>query len=214
MPHRYDPKSRLLSERLLDADALRENPESVFAIDREGHVIFVNDGWDRFASENRDDSEKAPAWGVGSDFFAAISEPLRPFYRRLLDQAPLYGRSVRPLTHCYECSSPSVYRKFNMQVYALPGDQGHLIVNSLIVERPHDPTSRSSHTPDPRHYTDAQGLIRQCAHCRRVQNANETARWDWVPAWVARPPSNTSHGLCPVCSLYYFPDEPSPTQAA
>ena len=28
--------------------------------------------------------------------------------------------------------------------------------------------------------------------------------WDWVPAFVAQPPSKISHGLCPLCTVYYY----------
>jgi len=31
-----------------------------------------------------------------------------------------------------------------------------------------------------------------------------TQSWDWVPALVAQPADNLSHGLCEACSAYYF----------
>lgn len=98
-----------------------------------------------------------------------------------------------------------------MQVYALPGGQGHLIVNTLIVERPHDRESRPPCAPDPTRYSDRHGLIRQCSHCRRVQDPVAPTRWDWVPTWVERAPPNTSHGICPVCDSYFFPEGANPT---
>lgn len=77
--YRYDPRYRALLEQLFDAESLDEHPESVFAIDRDGRVIFVNAGWSRFARSHGEDPETALASGIGTNFFAAISEPLRSF---------------------------------------------------------------------------------------------------------------------------------------
>ncbi|MDZ7826889.1 MAG: hypothetical protein U5R48_13845 [Gammaproteobacteria bacterium] len=75
-----------------------------------------------------------------------------------------------------------------------------------MVESLHDPETHSPSAPEPASYLDEHGLLHQCAHCRRMANQTEPARWDWVPAWVEAPPPNLSHGICPLCLEYYFPE--------
>ena len=53
--------------------------------------------------------------------------------------------------------------------------------------------------------THENGLICQCAHCRRVKDFREEERWDWVPDWVTKCPDNTSHTFCPTCFGFYYP---------
>lgn len=210
----WDPRYRGLLDELFGLDELAENPESVFAVDHEGRLVFLNPGWDRFARENGGHPQMAEAWGIGADYFSAISMPLRGFYRNLLERAPVRGETLTPRSHVYECSTASLFRQFHMQVYALPRNRGWLILNSLILERPHDRASHPVHPPDSERYRDAQGMIRQCSHCRRIHDPSDAARWNWVPAWVQRAPANTSHGLCPVCDRYYYPEDPEPSRGA
>lgn len=191
--------------QIINAEALDGHPESIFVIDPDGRLVYVNEGWYRFADSNGGQPQIADTWGIGASYFAAIPEPLEPFYRHLFRQAPAYGETATPLTHCYQCSTPTVYREYSMQIYSLPEQQGHLVVNSLVVERPHDPQEQPPKDPSGAHYIDDGGFIHQCAHCRRIQHQGSEARWDWVPAWVEQPPPNTSHGICPVCLDYYFP---------
>ena len=59
----------------------------------------------------------------------------------------------------------------------------------------------------PELYTDANGLIHQCAHCRRVRTVTRQVRWDWVPAWVAQRPADVGYTLCPACAKDVYPEE-------
>jgi hypothetical protein len=55
-------------------------------------------------------------------------------------------------------------------------------------------------------YRDERGLIVTCSSCRRVRRARPgVAQWDWVPAYVERMPDGVSHGLCELCSRFYYP---------
>jgi hypothetical protein len=71
-----------------------------------------------------------------------------------------------------------------------------------LVEAPHP---GSPHAADVSEYEDAFGVVSACANCRRVRNRRDLGRWDWVPAWVARPHPRTTHGLCDACLEFYHP---------
>lgn len=188
---------------VFDVDELEAHPESVFAIDPQGILVYVNPAWHRFARNNQGAAAAAEPWSVGRNFYDAIPEPLKTFYRGLFARAPRFGKSLEPVAFSYDCSSPELFRRYSMLVYALPDDAegrpaGHLVVNSLLEERPHD---REPQPPSRERYEDEHGILHQCAHCRRVKGAGV---WDWVPEWVDTPPANASHGLCPVCFDYFF----------
>lgn len=200
-----DERSGRLIADVFNVDELEAHPESVFAIGRLGTLLYVNPAWFRFGRNNGGAPAVETSWGIGANFFDAIPEPLKTFYLELFARAPRFGESLEPASFSYECSSAELFRRYNMLVYALPDDDdgrpaGHLVVNSLIEERPHD---RDPHPPRRDRYVDHLGLLHQCAHCRRVKDVNE-GNWDWVPEWVEVPPAKTSHGLCPVCFDYFF----------
>lgn len=137
---------------------------------------------------------------MGASYLKAIPQPLRPFYERFLAATPDAGTTLHPNSHVYKCSFPARFRKCSMQVYALRERSGFIVINSLVVEAPHDPVLRVPRNPDFHAYEDGCGFIVQCSHCRLVKHAGEHERWDWVPEWVALSPSNTRHGLCPCAS--------------
>lgn len=205
MSAQFQQKYPELIRKIISAEQFDDHPESIYAIDPDGHLIYVNAGWHRFAETNGGQPQIADSWGIGANYFAAVPESLESFYRHLFRQAPEYGAGVSPLTHCYQCSTPTLYREYNMLVYALPERAGYLVVNSLVIEAPHDPQVQHPRSPDRARYTDGRGFVHQCAHCRRFQCQGREVRWDWVPAWVRQPPERTSHGICPVCADYYFP---------
>lgn len=92
-----------------------------------------------------------------------------------------------------------------MHIYPLPADRCFMVVHSLVESRPHDSADRPTCAGDDTRFRDTQGLIHQCAHCRRIQRTREPDHWDWVPEWVRKCPVGTSHTLCPVCDLYFYP---------
>jgi hypothetical protein len=79
-----------------------------------------------------------------------------------------------------------------------------VVINSLIVERPHELVASP---PLDANYRDSNGLITMCCHCRRVCQVTARSAWDWVPAFVQSPPANVSHGICTPCLNLYYPDE-------
>jgi hypothetical protein len=203
--HIDDRFAALLSPRFRVAD-LEGHPASVFGMWRDTTLAYVNPAWSAFAESNNGQPAVEREWGLGARYLDAIAEPLQPFYERLLQEAPGVGMSLRPASHTYECSSADVFRRFVMQVYCLPERSGFVVVNSLVVEAPHDPAARPAQSPDAVRYMNTDGVIVQCSHCRRIRHAGADERWDWVPEWVEHSPRDTSHGLCPICFEYYYPD--------
>ena len=60
----------------------------------------------------------------------------------------------------------------------LPADANSLlVVNTLIREEPHERQTAAQIEE----YTDAEGIVTMCAHCRRVEHLSEPGRSDWMP---------------------------------
>ncbi len=54
-------------------------------------------------------------------------------------------------------------------------------------------------------YTNDEGMIVQCCHCRLTRHRVDRLTWEWVPAFIARQPENLSHGLCQTCFRGHYP---------
>lgn len=166
----------------------------VFALDGDLRLAFLSRSWFTFASDNGGE-EMLASWGIGRSVLDATPEVLRPFYREGLSSA--LG-SRRMWAHEYLCSSPDKERRFRMLAAAIPG--GLVVSNALVVEL----EIRATAPPDAATYADwTTGLIHQCASCRRTSRAADPTIWDFVPAWVAKQPPNTTHVLCPTCTVTY-----------
>lgn len=181
-----------------DLGELDRRGDTAFAVSGSLRLAYHNAAWDRFARENG--APWSPgAWGIGASIVEAIPEVLRPFYDQLFARARNEGA---PVDHDYECSTPEAIRKLRMRVYPLPRE-GWLVVSSFVSEQPTPPV----HPASAAIYRTEHGLIVMCAHCRRVRRTDASAgeTWDWVPGWVARPPAETSHGLCSPCVDHHYP---------
>lgn len=195
-------------------DALDSLEETVFGIWPDGRLAFVNSGWIKFGEVNGAPERLLTNDCLGVSVLDATSAVLRSFY------ADLFAKSLAedphaspPLTHRYECSSPDLRREFVMSLYTLRDRGGIVVVNSLVTLQDiagegEDPTSRESS------YTDAHGMVHQCAHCRRIRAQGGPERWDWIPTWVRDCPRQVSHTLCPVCLDLYYPRSGERDQAA
>lgn len=169
-------------------------------------LAYVNPAWASFSQLNGGEPELASHWPLGRCVLEAIPPVLEDFYRSLFQNAASSAAmGLRPPAHVYECSSPEVYRRFAMNIYRLAEGEGLLVVNSLLVERPHDRRERQICAADHVAYVHEDGCVRQCSHCRRIENVSVPNRWDWVPEWVEKSPPETSHTLCPLCLDYYYP---------
>lgn len=177
--------------RSLDADQ-----STICALDESLRVTYVNPAWLAFGRANGA-CEDERRWALGAEVMTVVPPPLRAFYEAL------YARALRDEEvqhHSYECSSPTVMRMFHMAVH--PIRHGRIVVvSSLSVETAHEAPPQESERI---RYRDDLGIVHQCSHCRRVRRADAATVWDWVPAFVARMPPQTSHGLCEVCLAYHY----------
>ena len=190
-----DPKFLPLLEGF-QLPGLQNDPGTIYGLWPDLRLAYMNPAWSRFAAENGGEPAISENWGLGADITRAIAEPLRPIFQDCYEQCL---REDRPWVHIYECSSPAVYRAFQMKVFPLRRGEGILVINSLkVVAAMH----RRSEPPLEERFRAANGLILQCAHCRRVQRVD--GQWDWVADWVGWPAPRTSHGICDACVAYYY----------
>ena len=207
-PQPYDPigVEKLTSQfapllRDFDIAGLRGHSGVVYGVWPDFRLAYVNPAWFQFARANGGEPRISKHWRLGTPIIDAMTSPVREFYQARYGNA-LRTRSV--WSHEYECSSDTLYRLLHQTVYPLGAGEGLLIVNSVRIERAHDPQERSARQADEAIYRDTQGLVHQCAHCRRVKNLLELERWDWVPDWVKAAPQPVNHRLCPVCIAHYY----------
>ena len=186
-----------------DPTALEDDPATICALDRLLRITYVNRAWRDFARENGG-SWGSGKWRVGVALLRAIPDALQEFYQGMFERV---RESDDPIEHSYECSSPQTLRRFRMRAYRC--NAGTIVVaHSLALEAPHPAAPRPASDAT---YRDARGVIIQCCYCRRVRRMAEAAQWDWVPEYVAQIPRMTSHGICPLCERYYFPENSAST---
>lgn len=184
----------------------------VYGVDAEWRLAYHNPAWERFAQDNGGEPDITLDWGLGRNLLDAIPSELLAFYRKSYTDC---RRAGQPWHHDFECSSPSVYRRYQQTVYPLPNLQGLLIVNALVCEHPHPLAAQATQPFTDAVYTDDDAIVHQCCHCRRISNPSVPGRWDWVPVLVEKPSPRTSHTLCAACLDFYYPDdEPSQTNAS
>ena len=167
---------------------------TIVALDDDSMIRWLNPAWTQFAQENGAPN-LAARFGLGASYMDGVAEPLRSFFHSAFFNVLATGDAF---THTYECSSPTVKRVHRMHVVSLDG-HGLLIEHSLVRQAPVDLKSAE---PFEANYRDERGFVLQCSNCRRVRGRD--GRWDWVPAWVAEMPPDTSHGLCATCASRYF----------
>lgn len=182
--------------RGFDLQELEGSENTCLAVDSEFRIIYVNPAYTAFAERNGA-ANLGSRFGVGADFLSAIRGPQRDFYRELLSGALNSGQR---LSQDYECSAPDQYRQFRLLVYPTKDRRAILMEHSLLVKGHHE---KEAIDPVLREYLDSAGLLHQCGHCRRVRHL-ATERWDWCPSLMNY--RETSHGLCPTCLDFYYPE--------
>jgi PAS domain-containing protein len=177
--------------------ALDSSPMVSYAVDANLRIQYCNPAWDRFATDNAAPELKAE-WTLGTDLHHVIPEDLCPLYLQAFDQAEKSGTAWECL---YECSSPQMFRRFQMRIHPLRPPGWALVTNALTIERPHT----EAVTGGLEAYIDSHAQITVCSHCRRSRRADRPDQWDFVPTHLEPNLSNISHGLCPICLEYFYP---------
>lgn len=172
----------------------------IYALNRQLQIVYCNPAWDRFALENQ--GSVAESHQVRNrSVLSAISEPLKSFYENAFRNVYETGK---PWESSYECSTPTQYRLFRMQV--LPVEDNYLLViNSIEAQYPHG-SERPVRSPSPSLYLSPEGFIAMCSNCRRTRRMDTPESWDWVPEYVSTKPGNITHSLCPICVYHFFPE--------
>ncbi len=190
-------------------EELFETDEDVlFFLDRELRIAQCNRGWDRFAAANG---------GVGisrmeiqgRNIFEFIPDALVRFYHDKYSEALRTGLWIG---FDYECSTPDVFRLYHMALRAIE-TSGLLVVNSHL-EGHRAPSSPAQESLADSSYSSPGGYITMCAHCRRTRRLESRDTWDWVPRFLRETGRKVTHGLCPRCIAYLYPDLELPSQEA
>jgi PAS fold len=179
-------------------DEFEDDRSVIYLLDDNLRIAYCNKAWDEFAERNGGVKLQRTEQ-VGRRVLDSTAEPLKAFYRSAFERALA---EHQPWEHLYECSSPGLYREFHMQVLPVQAPPCLVIVNSLVIEKPHE---RFIRPPLTTLYRTGGGVISMCMHCRRTRRIEEPEIWDWVPDFVASPPDGISHALCPTCFFYYYP---------
>jgi hypothetical protein len=210
---RCDPSfARLLAD--FYRQPLDQADDVIYGVWPDLTLAYSNARWARFAVEN-DGADVLTRWGLGSSVRSAFGPDLYPFYTKAFGEVLATAKIWQ---HVYTCPSPRQMRWFNMRVLPL-GTEGllvcHALVSAVEIARPRG--RRPAAAP----YRNDNGMVVQCAHCRRIEVAAaqparsaEAASADWhhVPAFIERPPPRTTHGLCPICFVYHFKSVLTPDQ--
>jgi hypothetical protein len=195
--HGEDSMPRIAPFDLAELDRM---PANICVLGSDLRIAYVNPAWMAFGAANGLRSMDETC-GLGQSVIRVTPEVMRPFYERLFMRA---RETAEPVEHDYECSSPTHRRLLRMRIY--PCKSGaFVVVHSVLREAPHDGAARAALE---RTYRNERGLVVQCSNCRRVRRpavgADETAEWDWVPAYVAHMPQETSHSICAVCVAFHY----------
>ncbi len=183
-------------EKSLWRDAYDKDPAIIYALDEDLRLVRCNPAWDRFARDNGA-AELSGSRALGVSVLDVTPKILRDFYLTAYQSVRNFRRQW---WHIFDCSSPGVSRSFQMRV--LPaGAKGLLVVNTLIREEPHQETAAAR----VEQYTDAEGVVTMCAHCRRVEHLTQPGRWDWIPSLLLLNGTLARAGLCPFCFAYHYP---------
>lgn len=178
-----------------DLIALEADVAQMAATTLSGEIVWVNAAWRSFARENGGDPAST---GVGANYFSATRGALARWLETMTRDCSTSGAVFETE---YQCSSPTQRRDFRMRVHPIAGT-GFLITHSLL--RTTALESRAG-APIPDDAYVENGLVTMCSNCRRARRADH-ASWDWIPEWVAHPPRLVSHGICPVCVGFYWPE--------
>ena len=176
---------------------LEYSSDPAFAVDASMRLAYVNRSYIAFGCANGGLGEQDSFSGIGTYIGDVMNDPLRQFYLMA------YGTLIetdKTWNHEYDCSSPTLYRRYLQSTFPLAG-KGLVVINRLLKEQSH---TVESEPPIKDYYLNENQLIPQCSHCHKVRRHGADVKWDWVTEWVASPPQEVTHSLCEPCADYYY----------
>jgi hypothetical protein len=175
---------------------LEASRDVAYQLNSDLRIVYCNPAWDRFALANNGASALSDRV-LGSTIMDFVPPELLDFYR-----AAFASAQDTVVEFDYECSSPDLYRTFEMQILPIEEPSGYAVINALRVEDRME-RIRPALVLGPEYVSDA-GIITVCSHCRRTRRVDCSDQWDWVPDNLKPVQRNVSHGLCPICYAYFY----------
>lgn len=189
--------------RDFDIAELANSPDIIYLLSPALELLGYNAAYIAFARQNNCGGDEQP-FPLGRCVTDGMTEPVAQRYR---ERYLAVLETNTPFAHTYECSSPTRYRRYRQVAYPIARCRAILVTNSLVEETPFTEASSAFSNS----YLNEGGVVLECCYCRRLEN-QLTGRWDWVPAQIATPLAETSHGICPYCLEHYHP-APASTRA-
>lgn len=178
-----------------DLEALDAAPELVVGVFADDRVGFVNAAYVA-AGQAAGGPGFMERWGLGASVALAIDPIVREGWLEGVASVRDAGRVWRCT---YECPTPTHRRRFGLIAY--PGLEGAvLFVHACLVEEPAPALSGALESD----YRGPDGLVVQCAECRRVRRPGASGSWDFVSLFVERPVPRVTHGLCEPCAAHVW----------
>ena len=172
-------------------------------LDERLRIAGVNGAWNAFALANGGEGCLGPALH-GTAYLRHV-EGVEPRTRVSLELArAMEGDRVSSDSECNTPDRVRLLRTNYVPVRATGAGAvcGVLVVHTTVVEfaagatQPHGEPSEAAHR-------GGTGQVIMCSCCRRVRRALPPRTWEYVPAYLAEPPSQVSHGFCPTCAVQY-----------
>jgi len=174
-------------------------------LDACGNYLFVNEAWNRGGASAAEDRQAL----VGTSWLDRFeSAEVRRLHAEFLFHAlrPALGARPRPEVHIVErnTSTSAVLVAMKMEPVLLEGGPVAVaITHTPVRERPIDEVYPLV-ARRPEEYRGPDGVVTQCACCRRVQDPAEEGRWDLVAALLEAPPAGAAQGLCGLCRELHY----------
>ena len=181
-------------------EVFETDQDVLYLLDAEFRIMECNLGWDKFAAENGGVGISR-AEVRGRNVFEFIPDVLVRFYQDKYSEAL---RVAHWIGFDYECSTPDIFRQFHMALRKVEYS-GLLVVNSYLPNQ-RTPLSAPNEALADLLYESPGGFITMCAHCRRTRRQDDSNTWDWLSRFLRDTGRKVSHGLCPRCTSYLYPD--------
>jgi hypothetical protein len=186
-------------------EALDREPGIVAVLEADGTIGYLNWAWDETARRDHLPAACLSDAVLGQRYLDFVVGELKPHVARAFEQAAHHEAKNRSVFMHGECNTPTYYRKLTTRISALWTRglaSGYLVQNDVL-----NAGQLSAQYPLVEHpleaWRDADGIIVQCACCRRVRS-QKTALWEMSVALLVHSAERTSHGLCELCLESYY----------